>query len=50
MFGNIHLLKTYALCKLNYVFASLVVQKWVISEIQKYVLNLYEMGKIELRD
>ena len=35
VFGKILLLKTYALCKLNCVFASLVVPKWVISEIQK---------------
>ena len=33
--GKIHLLKTYALSKLNFVSSSLVVPKWLITEIQK---------------
>ena len=33
--GKVHLLKTYALSKLNYVSSSLVVPKWVIAEIEK---------------
>ena len=33
--GNVHLMKTYALSKLNYISSLIVVPKWVMSEVKK---------------
>ena len=48
LMGKVHLMKTYALSKLNYISSLIVVPKWVMSEVEKLLLNFYGMGRIEL--
>ena len=45
LMGKVHLLKTYALSKLNYVSSLIVVPKWVISEVEKMSFDFLWNGK-----
>ena len=45
LFGKVHLLKTYALSKLNYVSSLIVVTKWVILEVEKLSFEFLWNGK-----
>ena len=47
--GKVHLLKTYALSKLNYVSSSLVVPKWVVAEINKICFEFIWKGKDRIK-
>ena len=47
--GKIHLLKTYALTKLNYVSSILVVPSWVYIEIEKLSFDFIWGGKDRLK-
>ena len=47
--GKIHLLKTYALSRLNYVSSALVVPKWLFSEIQKICFDFIWNGKDRIK-
>ena len=43
--GKIHLLKTYALSKLNYVSSLILVLQWIFSEIEKISFEFLWNGK-----
>ena len=43
--GKVHLLKTYALSKLNYVSSLIVVPKWVFSEVEQMSFEFLWNGK-----
>ena len=45
LFGKVHLLKTYALSKFNYVSSLIVVPKWVILEVEKLSFEFLWNGK-----
>ena len=45
LLGKIHLLKTYALSKFNYVSSLIVVPKWVIFELEKLSFEFLWNGK-----
>ena len=47
--GKIHLLKTYALSKLNYVSSALAVPKWLIAEIKKICFDFIWSGKDRIK-
>ena len=47
--GKVHLLKTYALSKLNYVSSSFVVPKWVVAEINKICFEFIWNGKDRIK-
>ena len=47
--GKVHLLKTYALSKLNYVSSSLVVPRWVGIEIKKICFDFIWRGKDRIK-
>ena len=47
--GKIHLLKTYALSKLNYVSSSSEVPKWLFAEIQKICFDFIWKGKDRIK-
>ena len=47
--GKVHVLKTYALSKLNFVSSSLVVPKWVIAEIKKICFEFIWNGKDRIK-
>ena len=47
--GKIHLLKTFALSKLNYVSSALVVPKWVVAEIKKLCFEFIWNGKDRIK-
>lgn len=47
--GKIHLLKTYALSKLNYVCSSLDVPRWVFIDIQKICFEFIWNGKDRIK-
>ena len=48
LMGKVHLMKTYALSKLNYISSLIVVPKWVMSEVEKLLSSFYGMGRNEL--
>ena len=48
LFGKVHLLKTYALSKLNYVSSLIVVPKWVILEVEKLSFEFLWNAKSEI--
>ena len=47
--GKIHLLKTYALSKLNYISSLLVVPNWVLSEVEKITFDFLWNGKDRIK-
>ena len=47
--GKIHLLKTYALSKLNYVSSLIVIPKWVILEVEKMSFEFIWRGKDRIK-
>ena len=47
--GKVHLLKTYALSKLNYVSSLFVVLKWVVAEINKICFEFIWNGKDRIK-
>ena len=47
--GKIHLLKTYALSKLNYVSSLIVVPQWIFSEIEKISFEFLWNGKDRIK-
>ena len=47
--GKVHLLKTYALSKLNYVPSSFVVPTWVVAEINKICFEFIWNGKDRIK-
>ena len=47
--GKVHLLKTYALSKLNYVSSLIVVPGWVISEVDKISFEFLWKGKDRIK-
>ena len=47
--GKVHLLKTYAWSKLNYVSSSFVVPKWVMAEINKICFEFIWNGKDRIK-
>jgi len=47
--GKVHLLKTYALSKLNYVSSSLVLPKWVVAEVNKICFEFIWNGKDRIK-
>ena len=47
--GKIHLLKTYALSKLNYVTSLLAVPKWVLSDVEKITFEFLWNGKDRIK-
>ena len=49
MIGKIHLLKTYALSKLNYIISSIVVPSWLYKEIKKVCFEFIWKGKDRIK-
>ena len=49
LFGKVHLLKTYALSKLNYVSSLIVVPKWVILEVERLSFEFLWNGKDRMK-
>ena len=49
MIGKIHLMKTYALSKLNYVSSLLVVPNWVLVEVEKITFEFLWNGKDRIK-
>ena len=47
--GKVHLLKTYALSKLNYVSSLIVIPKWVILEVEKMSFEFIWRGKDRIK-
>ena len=47
--GKVHLLKTYALSRLNYVSSLIVIPKWVISEVEKISFEFIWRGKDRMK-
>ena len=47
--GKIHLLKTYALSKLNYISSLIVVPNWVLLEVEKITFNFLWNGKDRIK-
>ena len=47
--GKVHLLKTYALSKLNYVSSSLIVPNWVFRDIEKICFEFLWGGKDRIK-
>ena len=47
--GKIHLLKTYALSKLNYISSSIVVPSWLFREIKKVCFEFIWKGKDRIK-
>ena len=47
--GKVHLLKTYALSKLNYVSSLIVIPKWVILEVEKMSFEFIWRGKDSIK-
>ena len=46
LMGKIHLLKAYALSKLNYVSSLIFVPQWIFVEVEKITLNFCGVEKI----
>jgi len=49
LMGKVHLLKTYALSKLNYVSSVLTVPKWVMSDVEKITFEFLWKGKDRIK-
>ena len=49
LMGKVHLMKTYALSKLNYISSLIVVPKWVLSEVEKITFEFLWNGKDRIR-
>ena len=49
MTGKIHLMKTYALSKLNYVTSLTAVPKWVVTEVEKITFEFLWSGKDRIK-
>ena len=49
LMGKIHLLKTYALSKLNYVSALLAIPQWVFTEVEKITFEFLWRGKDRIK-
>ena len=49
LMGKIHLLKTYALSKLNYISSLIVVPNWVLLEVEKITFNFLWNGKDRIK-
>ena len=47
--GKIHLMKTYALSKLNYVTSLTAVPKWVLTEVEKITFDFLWKGKDRIK-
>ena len=47
--GKIHLLKTYALSKLNYVSSLIVVPQWLFAEVEKITFEFLWSGKDRIK-
>ena len=47
--GKVHLMKTYALSKLNYISSLIVVPKWVMSEVDKITFEFLWNGKDRIK-
>ena len=49
LMGKVHLLKTYALSKLNYVSALIVVPNWVYAEVERIAFEFLWKGKDRIK-
>ena len=49
LMGKVHLMKTYALSKLNYISSLIVVPKWVMSEVEKITFEFLWNGKDRIK-
>ena len=49
LMGKIHLLKTYALSKLNYVSSLLAIPQWVFTEVEKITFEFLWRGKDRIK-
>ena len=49
LMGKIHLMKTFALSKLNYVSSLIVVPQWVFSEVEKITFEFLWNGKDRIK-
>ena len=49
LMGKVHLMKTYALSKLNYISSLIVVPKWVMSEVEKITFKFLWNGKDRIK-
>ena len=45
LMGKVHLIKTYALSKLNYVSSLIVVPQWIFSEVEQITFDFLWRGK-----
>ena len=49
LMGKIHLIKTYALSKLNYVSSLIVVPQWIFSEVEQIIFEFLWRGKDRIK-